>query len=146
MGISGAVKSAYLSQRHTGRPDSFLFSKHVITEVDDAASFDIRGRLAVGIDNFGASHPDLRRSKFSVTDTGTVRVDAPRRVARIGPCSVVHVEGDFSIGDSYVNSHARILCGEEITIGDGCALAWNVQLLDDDRHALSISDETRQQS
>jgi len=46
------------------------------------------------------------------------------------------------MGDSYVNSHARILCGDEITVGDGVAVAWNVELLDDDRHSLSV-DGTR---
>ncbi|WP_342764780.1 DapH/DapD/GlmU-related protein [Haloarcula sp. Atlit-47R] len=38
-----------------------------------------------------------------------------------------------------MNSHGRILCGNEITIGDGCELSWDVQLLDDDRHKLSIN-------
>jgi acetyltransferase-like isoleucine patch superfamily enzyme len=48
------------------------------------------------------------------------------------------VEGDFSIGDSYINSDARILCGDEITIGDDVSIAWNLELLDDDRHELSV--------
>jgi acetyltransferase-like isoleucine patch superfamily enzyme len=45
------------------------------------------------------------------------------------------------MGDSYVNSHARILCAEEIQIGDDVAIAWGVQLLDDDRHALVVDEE-----
>jgi len=59
----------------------------------------------------------------------------------IGPNSIVHVEGVFEMGDSYINSHARILCGERITIGDGCAIAWNVELLDTDRHKLYVDGE-----
>ncbi|MDZ7731072.1 MAG: acyltransferase [Natrialbaceae archaeon] len=45
------------------------------------------------------------------------------------------------MGDSYINSHSRILCGDEIRIGDGVAIAWNVELLDDDRHHLSVGGE-----
>jgi acetyltransferase-like isoleucine patch superfamily enzyme len=45
-----------------------------------------------------------------------------------------------------VNSHARILCGDEIQIGDDVAIAWNVQLLDDDRHALSVDGEPTKRS
>jgi len=59
----------------------------------------------------------------------------------IGPNSIVHVEAVFEMGDSYINSHARILCGERITIGDGCAIAWNVELLDTDRHKLYVDGE-----
>ncbi|MFB6110443.1 MAG: hypothetical protein ABEJ60_06170 [Halodesulfurarchaeum sp.] len=46
------------------------------------------------------------------------------------------------MGDSYINSHARIMCGEEITIGDGTAISWNFEILDDDRHQMVI-DGTR---
>lgn len=48
------------------------------------------------------------------------------------------------MGDSYINSHARIICEEEISIGDGCAIAWNVELLDTDRHQLILDDEPQQ--
>jgi len=45
------------------------------------------------------------------------------------------------MGDSYINSHARVLCGNEITIGNDVSIAWNVQILDDDRHELIVDGE-----
>jgi acetyltransferase-like isoleucine patch superfamily enzyme len=65
-----------------------------------------------------------------------------KKSATIGSGSVVHVEGKFSMGDSYINSHCRIICGDEITIGDGVAIAWNVEILDDDRHEITGSNRT----
>lgn len=68
------------------------------------------------------------------------------KAAAIGPGSILHVEGEFAIGDSYINSDARIISGNSITIGDDCAISWNVTLLDDDRHELSVGDEPRPQT
>jgi acetyltransferase-like isoleucine patch superfamily enzyme len=50
------------------------------------------------------------------------------------------------MGDSYINSHARILCGDEVTIGDDVSIAWNVQIVDDDRHKLIISGNPTQKT
>jgi acetyltransferase-like isoleucine patch superfamily enzyme len=56
------------------------------------------------------------------------------------------VEGEFSMGDSYINSHARILCGNKINIGDDVSIAWNVQILDDDRHDLTVAGNPTQRT
>lgn len=141
IGVRGAAKSVYHSLRQTGTASSLVVTSRVITEVSPRSSFDINGRLTVGTGRRGASHPRIGRSKLSTTESASV-AHTGEDIAIIGPASILHVEGDFSMGDSYVNSHARILCGDEITVGDGVAVAWNVELLDDDRHSLSV-DGTR---
>lgn len=137
------LKSIRLSRRHTGRTDGLVVGKRTICDISDTATFnvapDARLLFATEDKQFGATHSSLGKSKLEVTDNGTVRIDTGN--ARIGPCSVLHVEGDFSMGASYVNSHTRILCGNNISIGDGCAIAWNVELLDDDRHQLFVNGE-----
>jgi len=137
VGARGAAKSILYSLRHTERPSSLVVTSQVIMEVSSGTSFDINRRLTVGTGRRGATHPRISRSKFSTTTDASV-AHTGTDLAIIGPGSVLHVEGDFSMGDSYVNSHARIYCGDEITIGDGVAVAWNVEFLDDDRHELSI--------
>ena len=146
MGLSGLLKSGYLSQRHTGRPDSLLLSRNVMAEIKDSAQIDISGRFAVGILYSGASHPYLQKSKLNISNNSTVCINAPGGSASIGPGSVVHIEGEFSMGNSYINSHARILCGDKITIGNECSIAWNVQIIDDNRHSLSIDGKRRPQT
>lgn len=139
MGLRGIMKSAYYSLRQTGRPSSVLVSKHVLTDVHSSATLDVpsSSRLLVGLGKTGITHPSLGKSKFSVAKTGNIRI-RENATARIGSCSVVHVEGVFELGDSYLNADARLLCGEEITIGDGCALGWRLTLVDDDRHQLEV--------
>lgn len=145
IGISGGLKSVYYSVRRTGRLTSFVVTSRVITEIHPETAFDIGNRFAVGTGRSGASHPRIGRSKLSTTADSSI-THSGTELAIVGPASVLHVEGDFSMGDSYVNSHARILCADEIHIGDDVAIAWNVQLLDDDRHALSVDGEPIERS
>lgn len=123
-----------------------IVGKRVICDIADSATVDIpaSGRLKVGVDSFGATHPGIHKSKLSIDEDGVFRVTSG--TARLGPCSVVHVEGEFSMGSSYINSHSRVLCGDEIRIGDGCAIAWNTELLDDDCHNLRVDGQTRSRS
>lgn len=45
------------------------------------------------------------------------------------------------MGDLYLNSHCRIICGDEIWIGDNVAITWDIELLDIDRHKLIYPDK-----
>jgi len=138
IGLRGVAKSVYYSFRNTGSLSSLVVTSQVITEISPHTTFDLRGRLTIGTGRRGASHPRIARSKFS-TSAGASVVHSGEDIGIVGPGSVVHIEGEFSIGDSYINSHARILCGDEITIGNGVAIAWDVEILDDDRHNFSVN-------
>ena len=137
MGIRGAAKSAFHSLNECNRPDRLILGSNVVTDIGSNATLDLDSRFLMGVVRSGASDPRIDDSKLSVRDSGTLRTTSDG-FGRIGPGSTVHVEGEFEIGDSYVNGHAQILAEEEITIGSGCALAWNVTLLDSDRHQLIV--------
>lgn len=139
-GLYGKLKSVTSSLRYTGSTDTIVLHSKTIPDISQDTNFDINNRFAVGIGEFRATHPRIARSKFS-TSAGSSVAHTGEHTAKIGPASVVHIEGDFSMGDSYINSHSRILCGEEITIGDNVAIAWNFELLDDDRHQIVIDGE-----
>lgn len=143
-GLYGTHKSGVLSMKHTGKPDNIILHSKTIPNLSDNTKFDINGRLEIGTGRFGATHPRIARSKFSTTAGSSVS-HTGQGSARIGPGSIVHIEGDFSMGDSYINSHSRVMCGEEITIGDGVAISWNFKVLDDDRHQIVIDEERPQQ-
>jgi acetyltransferase-like isoleucine patch superfamily enzyme len=140
LGVFGLGKSAYYSKKFTDSFSSILLHSKVITELSPDTTFNINGYFAVGRHNKNATHPRIGRSNFSTADGSTVSHTGVN-MASIGPCSIVHIEGTFSMGDSYINSHSRVLCGEAITIGDDVAIAWNVEFLDDDRHHLLIDGE-----
>lgn len=140
LGIRGIGKSLWHSLWQTNRPDSMLVHPNVIMDVASDAELEIDGRLLLGfIGETSASHPDLMNSKFFLGDNASLTV--PGGTARIGPGTVTHIEGDFTIGHSYINSHAKILCEDQITIGDNCAIAWRVELSDSDMHPYAIDGE-----
>lgn len=141
VGIRGGAKSFYHSHRNTNSAASLIFHSKVITDISPEATFNINNRMTIGVLNLGASHPRRARSVFTVCPSASIS-HTGTDLARFGPASVIHVEGELSMGDSYFNSHARIMCGDEITIGDGCAIAWGAELLDDDRHSLEGSPKT----
>ena len=145
LGLRGSLRSVYHSFRHTSRLSSLLVHRNVITDIHPRASLNIANRLTVGLYNPGTSHPKAGKSIFSITAGGSV-AHTGEESATIGPKSSVHVEGDLSLGDCRLNSDIRLLCGDEITIGDRVSVGWGVQLVDDNRHALRVSNETQQRS
>ena len=145
IGLRGGLKSMYHSVRQTGRPSSLVVTSQVITEIHPETEFKIGNRLTIGTGRRGASHPRIGRSKLH-TEPGSTVQHTGRDLAIIGPASVLHVEGEFSMGDSYINSHARILCGDKIKIGDDVSIAWNVQIIDDDRHDLTVAGNPTQKT
>lgn len=144
-GVVGGIKTAYHSWKHTSSPTSLQFHSNVIVDIDATTQFDINGKLAIGTNPTPASHPELGQSKFSTAPGSTVRHTGDSK-GFVGPCSVVHIEGEFSIGDSGINCHSRIMCADEITIGDGTTISWNFEVLDDDRHTLYRDGEQTSQS
>lgn len=145
LGFWGLLKSVYYSYRHTSSLSKLVFTSQVITEISSNTTFNIQNRFTIGTGRRGASHPKIGRSKFSTAPNSEV-AHTGDKMAIVGPASVVHVEGKFAMGDSFVNSHSRIICGDEITIGDGVAIAWNVEILDDDRHDLVVNGSKKPRS
>ncbi len=95
------------------------------------------GALRIGLGSFGLSSED---------DTSVVRVREGASFHCDGVVSlqrgvrVVVDAGRLTIGHgTNVNGiGTRILCAQEITIGSHCTFSWDVQVLDNDFHALTV--------
>jgi acetyltransferase-like isoleucine patch superfamily enzyme len=141
LGPLGVLKSVYYSKKYTGDLNSLVFHSKVITEIAEETTFDINNQLVVGVKSGTATHPRMARSKFetrpgsSVTHTGEER-------AKIEPGCAVFINGDFSIGDSYINGFSRIACSNEITIGDNCAVSWECEIMDSNGHSIKYDGVT----
>lgn len=134
LGAKGLLKSVYYSYKYTGQPDRLFTHPNVIVELSSDTEFSGQGYLGLGVSKPGVSHPRLKKSKFSMTRGASLTLPDIKYVATVGPGSVLHIEGDFSIGRSSLTADAKIICEESIDIGDGCAISWGVTILDSDRH------------
>lgn len=140
-GVLGIVKSIYHSMEFTTSPTSIIIHSNVLTEIDPSTTFDINGRIRVGISKW-TSFAKMAKSHFRTTDGGIVN-HTGKEFAKIGPISKVHIGGNFEIGDSFFTSYAYISCEDRISIGDNVAIGPNCMISDCDYHTLYVNDKPR---
>jgi acetyltransferase-like isoleucine patch superfamily enzyme len=109
------------------------------TVVDGAERITVTpgGALRVGLGPFGLT---------SEHDTSVIRVREGASLHCNGVVSlqrgvrIVVDSGRLTIGhETNVNGlGTKILCAEAITIGAGCTFSWDVQILDNDFHAITV--------
>lgn len=139
-GFYGSMKSAYYSTKFTGDPTSLILHSKVIPKISPDTKFYINKRFFIGTKKSSGSHPRIARSKF-LTRAGSSVSHTGDKHAKIGPGSIVHVNGDLSMGDSYINGYSRIICNDQITIGDNCIISWECELMDSDGHQILYEDK-----
>lgn len=54
----------------------------------------------------------------------------------------LYPQAEVVLGEGYMNAGAQIRCKERITIGDNCAIARNVLIMDFDAHLITYADGT----
>lgn len=141
VGLRGAAKSVYFSTRYAGSPLAFLFGKRASVSISSSADVEIPTLFVFDAKNTTHVHQGRSGSRLRVDDGATFRVTASDH-AHVGSGSVVWVGGTFEMGDSYVNGDARISCADRVTIGDSCAIAWGVEILDNNGGHTLVVDGT----
>ena len=109
------------------------------TVLEGAERIDVveGGALRIGLGSFGLT---------SRADTSVVRV---REGAALHCAGIVSLQRGVRVvvdGGRLTIGHAtnvnglgtRLLCAQEVTIGAHCTLSWDVQVLDNDFHALTV--------
>ena len=135
-----AFYGGVVRHRLLGKRDIWIGSTTVL---DGAERVEVTpgGALRVGLGPFGLT---------SEHDTSVIRVRPGARLVVDGIVSlqrgvrVVVDGGELRIGhETNVNGLTKILCAESVRIGRGCTLSWDVQVLDNDFHAITAGGVTR---
>jgi acetyltransferase-like isoleucine patch superfamily enzyme len=101
------------------------------------ARLRVTGRSVLGVPIMGAMTPRTAVTVLQLEENSQLILGK----ALIGRSTVVRVgpRARLEIGDNtFINDGSRIDAGVEIRIGRDCAIAWNVTLLDDDRHGFGL--------
>ncbi|MDQ1712548.1 MAG: tetrahydrodipicolinate N-acetyltransferase [Frankiaceae bacterium] len=120
------------------RQPIWLGSPTVLTGAD-RISFAPGAALRVGLGPFGLT---------SRHDVSVIRVGAAASFVCNGLVSlqrgvrIVVDAGTLTIGETNVNGLTKILVGSSVTIGSGCTISWDVQILDNDFHAITVDGVT----
>jgi len=132
-GLGTVLKSAFLSFRYQTKE---LRTIPIICTsgsrlVIDRASLIIKGRLRIGVKVTALS---VAHSLIEVRSGASLLVDG--RVS-IGPGVIIIVNKNarLSIGDgTYIAADSKVYVNNEVTIGEHCALSWNLTIIDTDFH------------
>jgi len=94
----------------------------------------VRGKLFLGtFTNRVALNPS-GKGVLRIYKGGKFTIDGVVRIARDVK---VYIAGDLHISsDTYINPNSLIFCRTKITIGSGCAISWNCEIVDDDMHEI----------
>jgi acetyltransferase-like isoleucine patch superfamily enzyme len=132
------VRTAYLSARFSSR---IIVLRGTRFRLDQGAAISVaRGsRLILGISTRHAGTPcTLRmRSNARLTVRGNAEIFR-------GTTVLIGDNAHLEIGDnSYINFSSTVTCFEHISIGSGCAISWNTNMLDGNAHELVVDGAAR---
>jgi tetrahydrodipicolinate N-acetyltransferase len=135
-----AFYAGVLRHRLLARRNIWLGSRTVLDGAE-RVSVQPGGALRIGLGPFGLT---------SEYDVSVVRVRPGARFAVDGVVSlqrgvrIVVDSGELRIGHgTNINGLTKILVAESVRIGSECTLSWDVQILDNDFHAITVDGTTR---
>ncbi|ELZ82324.1 acetyltransferase [Haloferax elongans ATCC BAA-1513] len=142
VGIRGSIKSVYHSLRHTGSPVGLILGKRTSVRIHSDSTVELSRPLLIDAKNTRMIHQSIGGSRLFVSRSGTLRTTG-QGSSRIGSGTMLNIQGEFEMGDSYINGSSRIFCREKVKIGDNCAIAWNIDIMDTDAHTLIHPDTSK---
>lgn len=73
---------------------------------------------------------------FELLENAIVKIGSQVKIS--SGCKI-YVNGNFEIGNNtLINPNTFILANYSVKIGQGCAISWNCQIMDDDVHQISV--------
>jgi NDP-sugar pyrophosphorylase family protein len=135
MGVVGIGKSVYYSVRHTRRLGSILVQGKSSVSIHSESAIEIENTFQLGVEHTRIVPPVLGGSRLEVERNATFQTAGNPWV---GPATVLNIRGEFCMGNSYINGLSRVFCLNRVEIGDGCAIAWDVDILDSNGHQMLV--------
>jgi acetyltransferase-like isoleucine patch superfamily enzyme len=131
------TRSLYWSLRFRG---FFVLARGTRLRIGKGAKVRLEGRafLFLGFKHFTptATSMDLGKGAELVV-SGTAQILRGTRV-------FVNDGGRLSLGSrTYINDCSTVTCFEEVSIGSGCSISWNTNILDTNIHELTVGGRPR---
>jgi acetyltransferase-like isoleucine patch superfamily enzyme len=130
-------RSLYWTLRFRG---FFVLARGTKLKINKGAKVRLEGRafLFMGFHHFTPAHASMHLGKGAeVVISGTAQILRGTRV-------FVNDGGRLSLGSrTYINDCSTVTCFEEVSIGAGCSISWNTNILDTNIHQLTVGGITR---
>ena len=138
----GVLRHQVLPKVRGGQPKPIWIGSRTVLEGVERITISDGGALRIGLGSFGIS---------SEHDASVVRVREGASLHCDGIVSLqrgvrVVVDGGrltFGWGTNVNGTGTKILCATGITIGKECTFSWDVQVMDNDFHAITVDGQER---
>lgn len=126
------IKTIYFNLRIGNKKSKLIIGKRSLVKIDKTSKIDIQGRLKIGLDI-------LQRTLTSITMgyNSKLIVDGNVSICN-GSRITIGNNATLTIGNgTYINENSRIMVFNEVNIGENCAIAWDVNIIDSDFHKIN---------
>jgi acetyltransferase-like isoleucine patch superfamily enzyme len=110
--------------------------------LNDSASINLKGRLFLGFPVTG-SISDFAHNCNTVVSMGKNASLVVNGDVHIGPGCTIRIADDAVLelgGKNMIAHNTTIIASKKISIGEGSAISWGVNLIDDDHHSFYTTD------
>lgn len=131
----------YLPFKQAVRLPIFLGNRIIIKSLGSRNSVFVNDSLTRGSINLGIGNGSYDKGKneysyWEIGNNGIIKFDGACQISKgfrihVRDGAILKIWNGFS-----ANANSLICCDENITIGAGCMLGWNVSLMDTDLHRL----------
>lgn len=137
---SYAAQSKLLAKRLTAQyaqnivnPQNLITHDPVCMELEDSALMVLNGKLEL---NYGFTQEPYRSTVLKMGHNSRLEVTGGTFKVMFSGNIALFSNAVLEVGNSYINCDCLIQCGSRIRIGDDCAIAQSVKILDSDFHVL----------
>lgn len=134
--ISNMIKTLYFSLLYKSRiriHGRTWIKKHKTAKINN------KGVLALGVNSLGFNG---RSTLLRFDKDSTLNING--NFSLYYGCDVILFEGaELSVGNSFINSDAKIRCHKSITIGNDCAISHDFTVMDSNAHYLDGDNKTK---
>lgn len=120
-----------------------LVGKDTVFIIDNRSSIELRKPWTkIGVDY----NSPIMRTVIEIKGDGKLIFEGKADIKK-GVLLSIGDTGHLTIGNnSYINENCRVVINSRSTIGKGCAISWNVTIVDDDSHQLLGVNKIKNQS
>lgn len=121
-----------LYKRHYHYGSNLVLEGRVSIKFGDGARMVLNDRLTLGYNSITKTHGE---TKIRLDENAKIIINGDARIFYGGDVYLFK-NAVLIIGNSYINSNCTLRVTNKITIGNGCAIAWNVSIMDSEFHCI----------
>lgn len=114
-----------------------IIYKNAVIDIHKTAKINLNGDFYINSNRFKGSTAE---SYLKMQENSTINIDGSFKLF-YGATIQLFKNANLTLGKGYINSNSVIACCNNITIGDGAAIARGVYIYDGDHHLISDENE-----